>query len=54
LNSGQCAYWQPDLFDCDDEGVPTILISGELTEDQAERAAAAADQCPSMSITLVA
>ena len=53
LNSGQCAYMHPELFEVDDDGVPTILVSGELTPDQIEQATDAADVCPSQSITLV-
>ncbi|MEM7094430.1 MAG: ferredoxin [Actinomycetota bacterium] len=53
LNSGQCAYMQPEIFDVDDAGVPTILVSGDLTDDQIAMAQEAADVCPSQSITLV-
>ena len=53
LNSGQCAYMQPELFEVDDAGVPTVLVSGELTTDQQAAAEDAADVCPSQSITLV-
>lgn len=53
LNSGQCAYMQPDLFEVDDDGVPTVLASGELTADQLDAANDAVDVCPSQSITLV-
>ena len=54
LNSGQCAYMQPELFEVDDAGVPTVLVSGELTPEQQAAAEDAADVCPSQSITLVA
>ena len=53
LNSGQCAYMQPELFEVDDDGVPTVLVSGELTPEQLEAANDAVDVCPSQSITLV-
>ena len=53
LNSGQCAYMQPELFEVDDDGVPTVLVSGELTPEQLAAAEDAADVCPSQSITLV-
>lgn len=53
LSSGQCAYMQPELFEVDDDGVPTILVSGELSPEQREAATEAADACPSQSITLV-
>jgi len=53
LNSGQCAYMQPELFEVDDDGVPTVLVSGELTADQLAAAEAAADICPSQSISLL-
>jgi ferredoxin len=53
LNSGQCAYMQPELFEVDDAGVPTVLVSGELTPEQQAAAEDAADVCPSQSITLV-
>lgn len=53
LSSGQCAYMHPELFEVDDDGVPTILISGDLTDEQVEQARDAADVCPSQSISLV-
>lgn len=53
LNSGQCAYMTPDLFEVDDDGVPTILVTGELTPDQLTAAQDAADICPSQSIKLI-
>lgn len=53
LNSGQCAYMQPELFEVDDDGVPTVLVSGELTPEQLAAAEDAVDVCPSQSITLV-
>jgi len=53
LNSGQCAYMQPELFEVDDDGVPTVLVSGALTPDQLAAAEDAVDVCPSQSITLV-
>lgn len=53
LNSGQCAYMHPELFEVDDDGVPTILVSGELTGEQVAQAQDAAEVCPSQSITLV-
>ena len=52
LNSGQCAYLHPDLFEVDDDGVPTILVAGELYEEQRAKAEAAADACPSQSIAV--
>ena len=53
LSSGQCAYMQPELFDVDDDGVPKILVSTDLTEDQEAAAREAADMCPSQAISLV-
>lgn len=53
LNSGQCAYMQPEVFEVDDDGVPTILVTGDLSQDQIAAATDAADMCPSQSITLV-
>ena len=53
LNSGQCAFLQPDLFDVDDEGVPSILVTGELAEEQVPGAQQAVDTCPSGSIRLI-
>lgn len=53
INSGQCAYLQPDLFDVDDDGVPSILISGDLDDGHLAKAHAVADVCPSQSISLV-
>ena len=53
LSSGQCAYLHPELFDVDDDGVPTILVSGGLTDAQAEQARGAAESCPSQSISVI-
>lgn len=53
LNSGQCAYMTPDLFEVDDDGVPTVLVTGELTPEQVALAQEAADTCPSQSIKLI-
>jgi len=52
LNSGQCAYLHPELFDVDDDGIPTILVAGTLSPEQRVEAEAAADACPSQSIAV--
>lgn len=53
LNAGQCAYLHPELFDLDDDGVPIVLVTDELTDEQVEAARAAADSCPSQAISVV-
>jgi ferredoxin len=50
LNSGQCAYLQPELFETDDEGAPVILIStpeGALMS----KAEDAISMCPGQAIS---
>lgn len=51
LNSGQCAYLQPDLFELDDDSAPVILNAapeGELIA----KAQDAIEMCPAQAISL--
>ena len=50
LNSGQCAYLQPELFETDEEGAPVILIEspdGALVA----KAQDAISMCPGQAIS---
>lgn len=50
LNSGQCAYMQPEVFELDDEGLPSVRVEvpdGELIA-KAEDAIA---MCPGQAIS---
>jgi ferredoxin len=49
---GRCYALAPDLFDADDEGYATVLVSGELADDQVAAAQLAADNCPEYAITV--
>lgn len=52
LNSGQCAYLHPELFELDDECAPQVLNptpSGELIA----KASDAIEMCPSQAIRLI-
>ncbi len=49
---GRCYALAPDLFDADDEGYAVVLVSGDLTEEQAASAQLAADNCPEYAITV--
>jgi len=53
LNSGQCEYLQPEIFQLDDDDQPQVLVEGEPTEDQLAKARDAAEMCPSQSIKIV-
>jgi ferredoxin len=51
LNSGQCAYLQPELFEIDEEGAPVILVDapdGALIAQAQE----AVTMCPGQAISL--
>lgn len=53
LNSGQCAYLQPELFELDDSGEPHVRNDhpeGELIA----KANDAIEMCPAQAISLVA
>ena len=52
LSSGQCAYLQPDLFDVNEEGIPTVLIDAIDDEALTEKAREAIEMCPSQAISL--
>lgn len=49
---GRCYALAPDLFDADDEGYATVLVSGELSPEQVAQAQLAADNCPEYAITI--
>lgn len=49
---GRCYALAPDLFDADDEGYAVVLVSGDLSEQQAVSAQLAADNCPEYAITV--
>jgi len=52
LNSGQCAYLQPELFELNDDGAPKVLNEqpyGELIA----KAQDAIEMCPAQAISLL-
>lgn len=52
VNSGQCAYMQPELFELNEAGEPHVLdlnLAGELIA----KANDAIEMCPSQAISLV-
>ena len=51
LNSGQCAYLQPELFQLDDCGEPQVLIE-RPTGALIAKANDAIEMCPSQAISL--
>ena len=51
---GRCYALAGDLFDADDEGYALVLVSGDLSEEQAAAAQLAADNCPEYAITVEA
>lgn len=51
LNSGQCAYLQPELFELDDNGAPQVL-HGNPTGDFVAKARDAIEMCPAQAISL--
>ena len=51
---GRCYALAADLFDADDEGYATLLVAGDLSDEQAAAAQLAADNCPEYAITVEA
>ncbi len=51
LNSGQCAYLQPELFQLDDGGEPQIL-NERPTGALIAKANDAIEMCPSQAISM--
>ena len=51
LNSGQCAYLQPELFELNDDGEPKVLDSNPAGELIA-KANDAIEMCPAQAISL--
>jgi ferredoxin len=49
---GRCYSLAPELFDCDDLGTAVVRVSGDLTEEQLERANLAAANCPEFAIEI--
>jgi ferredoxin len=47
MGSGNCAYWSPEVFDLDDEGIAVVI--GEVT-DHEDRVQLAATNCPTSAI----
>ncbi len=52
VQSGQCAYFHPDLLRLRDDGFPE-LIATEFDEGQRARLEELVDLCPAMAIHLV-
>jgi len=50
LNSGQCAYLQPELFQLDDRGEPQVLDE-QPSGDLIAKANDAIEMCPSQAIS---
>ena len=51
LNSGQCAYLQPELFKLDDDGYPVVIIESPEGELRV-KAEDAITMCPGQAISL--
>ncbi len=49
---GRCYSLAPELFDCDDLGTAVVKVSGDLTEEQLQRANLAAANCPEFAIEI--
>ena len=52
LNSGQCAYLQPELFELGDDGAPQVL-NDHPDGDLIAKANDAIEMCPAQAISLV-
>jgi ferredoxin len=52
LHSGQCGYLQPELFEINDDGSPTVLVETLEDEGLIARAREAMEMCPSQAISL--
>ena len=51
LNSGQCAYLQPELFEIKEDGEPNVLNTNP-TGDLIAKANDAIEMCPAQAILL--
>jgi ferredoxin len=51
---GRCYALASDLFDADDEGYAVVLVTGDLTDEQAAKAQLAADNCPEYALSVEA
>ncbi|MEM9623813.1 MAG: ferredoxin [Pseudomonadota bacterium] len=51
LNSGQCAYLQPELFSLADDGTPDIL-NAHPPDELIAKAQDAIEMCPGQAISL--
>lgn len=49
---GRCYTLADDLFGYDDDGYATVLVDGELSPEQLEKAQLAAANCPEYAITV--
>lgn len=49
MGSGNCAFWAPEVFDLDDEGVAVVVGDAAPHEDAVRRAAA---NCPTSAIRI--
>ena len=52
LQSGQCAYLQPELFDVNEDGIPTALVGETADAVLIAKAGEAIEMCPSQAISL--
>ncbi len=52
LNSGQCAYLQPELFEIKEDGAPTVLVEAPDDEALIAKAQDAITMCPGQAISL--
>lgn len=52
LESGQCAYLQPSVFELDGDGKPQV-IAKEFGDAERQAADDAAEMCPSQAISIV-
>jgi ferredoxin len=49
MGSGNCAYWAPDVFDLDEEGIAIVI--GDL-DRHGDQVRLAAENCPTAAIHL--
>jgi len=54
LNSGQCAYMQPELFKLDDDDAPVVIVESPQGEELIAKAEDAILMCPSQAISFEA
>jgi ferredoxin len=49
---GRCYTLVPSLFDADDQGHATVIVTGELNDEQLQAANTAVQNCPEQAISL--